>query len=81
MFSLSLHWATAFDTTVPIFSEVTLSRPHDVLPGGLAQEKQEAPLARWSRSELGGGVRTSVVCSISIPRALSIPSFTCSLLS
>lgn len=38
VFSLSLHWATAFDTTVPIFSEVTLSRPHDVLPGGLAAQ-------------------------------------------
>ena len=80
------HWATAlspsiFDAIIPIFSEVTLYKPHNAL---LAQSlcfqmKKEAPLARRSYNELGGGVGSSVICSISVLMVLSTHSFIYSL--
>ena len=76
------HWATAlspsiFDAIIPIFSEVTLYKPHNALLGQSLcfQMKKEAPLARRSYNELGGGVGSPVICSISVLMVLSTHSF------
>ena len=80
------HWAAAlspsiFDAIIPIFSEVTLYKPHNALLGQSLcfQMKKEAPLARRSYNELGGGVGSSVICSISVLMVLSTHSFIYSL--
>lgn len=80
------HWATAlspsiFDAIIPIFSEVTLYKTHNALLGQSLcfQMKEEAPLARWSYNELGGGMGSSVICSISVLMVLSTHSFIYSL--